>query len=181
MAVFRVQVNYTFGASGKWSNVWHISAPTIGEAQIAFESFGVPDLLPMLSNDCLLASFLISDELSTEFITVPVNAAGTSAEPGELLPLFNSAKVLFTDGSLGRPDYKFIKGYLTEGSQADGVIEPATITSLTALMSTLIADLDGDGEPLVSADNDQYLNASVQPAVQMRQMHRRRRRTAPAP
>jgi len=134
----------------------------------------------LLSNDATLVRLLISDLAGSEFVTVNVNTQGTSAEPGELLPLFNSMKVLFSDGSLGRPDYKYFKGYLTEGSQADGTIEAATIASAAALISTLIDDLDAATTPLVSLDNDQYDTGSIQPAVQMRQMHRKRRRT-PAP
>lgn len=180
MPVFRVQVHYQLGSLGKWSNVWHVSATAITDAATGFGGVGVADLLPLLSNDATLVRLLISDLAGSEFVTVNVNTQGTSAEPGELLPLFNSMKVLFSDGSLGRPDYKYFKGYLTEGSQADGTIEAATISSAAALISTLIDDLDAATTPLVSLDNDQYDTGSIQPAVQMRQMHRKRRRT-PAP
>lgn len=177
MPVFRVQAHYSKDGSSKWSNVWHVSASDISTAAVAFESIGVPDLLPLLNNACQLDSLLTSDLDGAEFITTPINAAGTSGASGDLLPLFNSVKVLFTDGSLGRPDYKFFKGLLTEGGQVDGVIDGTTLGVIGGLVSALITDMDSDGEPLVSVDNDQYTSATVQPAVQMRQMHRRRRRT----
>jgi hypothetical protein len=123
----------------------------------------------------------VSDESTSDFITVPVNQSGTSEAGGDMLPLFNSAKILFADGSFGLPDYKYIKGYLKEGTQTDSEIDGANVTFLQAQFQALIDDLDAAGCPLVSKDNDQYVTASVQTAVQMRQMHRKRKRTAPAP
>lgn len=180
MPVFRVQIHYTFGASGKWSNVWHVSADNLIAAEFGVRTVIVPDLLPLLHNNCQLASILVSDESSSDFITTPINTNGTSAAADELLPLFNSVKALFSDGSLGRPDYKFFKGLLTESMQADGIIPSGVTSDLDDLLEALITDADDGSIPLVSADNDQYASASVQPAVQMRQMHRKRRRT-PAP
>jgi len=180
MPVFRVQVKYSKNGSNKWSNVWHVSSTTLALAASKFQDFGVPDLLPLLNNACIMDGFLVSDLDGAEFVTVPINENGTSGASGDLLPLFNSVKVLFEDGSLGRPDYKYLKGLLTEGGQIDSVIDATTIGVIDGLIEALIVDLDGEGCPLVSADNDQYTAASVQPLVQMRQMHRRRRRT-PAP
>jgi len=177
MPVFRVQVNYAFGASGKWSNVWHCSASDLSTVAVAFQSVGVPDLLDILHNECQLVSLLISSETDDTFITVPINASGTSSVTDELLPLFNSVKAFLLDDSLGRPDYKFIKGYLTELLQVNGNIEPAADTAIVTALGALIADMDGEGAPMVSADNDPYSSVSVQPAVQMRQMHRRRKKT----
>jgi len=180
MPVFRVQAHYAFGAAGKWSNVWHVSAASLFVAENIFRTIGVPDLLPLLHNRCQLVSLLVSDLAGSEFITSPINATGTSDITDELLPLYNSAKVLFSDGSFGRPDYKYFKGLLTELMQADGTITSGVAADLDALVETLITDMNDNDAPLVSADNDQYASASVQPAVQMRQMHRKRKRT-PAP
>jgi hypothetical protein len=181
MPVFRAQIHYAFGASGKWSNVWHVSTDNLTAAEFGVRTVIVPDLLPLLHNRCQLVSILVSDDSSSEFITTPINAAGTSDVTDELLPLYNSAKVLFSDGSLGRPDYKFFKGLLTELMQADGVIGSGVASDIDALVETLITDADGAAVPLVSLDNDQYTSASVQPAVQMRQMHRKRRRAVVVP
>lgn len=180
MPVFRVQVHYAFGAAGKWSNVWHVSGASLSVCENEFRVTGVPDLLPLLHNRCQLVSLLVSDLDGTTFITTPINAAGTSEITDELLPLYNSAKVLFSDGSFGRPDYKFFKGLLTELMQADGTITPGVADDIDTLVEALITDMAATDVVLVSADNDQYESASVQPAVQMRQMHRKRRRT-PAP
>lgn len=177
MPVFRVQVNYTRGTNGKWSNVWHSSGVDITAVKDAWLGFGVPDLLPLLDNSAKIATFLVSDLAGSQFITTAVGAAGTSSASGDTLPLFNSLKALFDDGSLGRPDYKFFKGFLTESIQANGLIASGTITAVETFLATLISDLDANGATLVSSDNDPYASASVQEEVAMRQMHRKRRRT----
>lgn len=179
MPVFRTQVFYTRGSTGKWSNVWHNSAALITDVVSAWSSDGIPDLLPILDNTAQIASFLVSDLAGTQFVTTPVNAAGTSSASGDLLPLFNSLKALFPDGSLGRPDYKYFKGFVTESIQTNGNLNSGTITAVEALLATLIADMDAAGAALVSDDNDAYVSASVQEAVQMRQMHRKRKKTTP--
>jgi len=181
MAVFRVQVNYSFGVTGKWSNVWHVSAADLSTAADIFNVTGVPLLIDLLNSQCTLVSTLISDLGNTDFISTPINLDGSSDAGGDLMPLFNSIKVLFTDGSFGRPDYKFFKGLLTEGGQEGGVIDFTTLGVVNAAVQAFLDAMDGESVPLVSIDNDQYINPSAQPNVQMRQMHRRRRRTTPTP
>lgn len=175
--MFRVQVNYTRGTTGKWSNVWHVSAADLTAAGDAVTDFLVPDMLPLLDNSAEIASVLVSDDASTSFLTIPVNAAGTSSASGDILPLYNSAKALFSDGSFGRPDYKYLKGFITESLQTNGDLTSGAQGEIETRLTTLIADMDGAGAPLVSSDNDPYLTVSAQTAVQMRQMHRKRKKT----
>jgi hypothetical protein len=178
MAVFRIQVNYRRGLTGKWSNVWHVNAADLGTAETAFRDEMAPDLLPALNNGATLVSGLISAEGSSAFRTVPINAVGSSTFTGDSMPLFNSMKVFFSDGSDGRPDYKYIKGLLTEAlAQTEGVIGDADAAAFETLFDGLISDMDAAGAPLVSIDNDPYLSSSVQRAIQMRQMHRKRKKT----
>jgi len=176
MPVFRVQVNFQLGVTGKWSNVWHVSGADLVGAADAFEAEGVPDLLTLLDNSAQLVSLLVSAEEGDTFITRAINAAGTSTGSGDLLPLFNSAKALFDDGSFGRPDYKFFKGFVTESLQTAGVLLTTAQSYIETALGTLISDMDTAGYPLVSSDNDAYLTVNAQPAVQMRQMHRKRRK-----
>jgi hypothetical protein len=179
MAQFRVQVNYLRGTTGKWSNVWHVEAADITAAELAFRTEGVPDLLPMLDNSCLLHSLLTSDPLTAEFITTAIDTNGTSSATGDLLPLFNAARVFFLDGSLGRQDNKYFKGFVTESIQAGGLLLSGTVSAVEGLMATLISDMDAAGVPLVSVQGDPYASAVCQLAVQMRQMHRKRKHTTP--
>lgn len=177
MPVFRVQVFYQRGATGKWSNVWHASAADIPTVQTAFTSQAVPDLLPLLDSSCTLLRYLVSDLDGDLFVSTEINSNGTSTASGDLLPLFNSVKALLNDGGLGRPDIKYFKGLVTESIQTNGDLNPATQSAFDVLVTTLLDDMAGAGVPLCSAEGNEYVSASIQTAVQMRQMHRKRRRT----
>jgi hypothetical protein len=177
MPVFRIQVFYQLGNLGKWSNVWHANAADIPSLQTDVSAIMVPDLQPLLHPDCTLLRTLISDLAGADFQTVEQNVSGSSSESGSLLPLFNSMKAILTDGGLGRPDLKYFKGFLTEDMQTDGVIEPSQRSAADVRVTTLLSDMSASSSPLCSADGTEYVSASIQQAVQMRQMHRRRRRT----
>jgi hypothetical protein len=45
----------------------------------------------------------------------------------------------------------------------------------------MIDNIATAGSPLASENGDLWVSCSVQRAIQMRQLHRKRRRTAPAP
>jgi hypothetical protein len=179
--IFRTQVHYTKGTNGKWSNVWHCDAVDLPTVVEAWNTAGVPDLLPVLANSCILHSLLVSDEASSDFLTSLVDAAGTSTAAGDLLPLFNACRVFFTDGSLGRQDNKFFKGFVTENIQADGELLSGTVTAVNGLLATLITDMAAAGATLVSSSGDPYTLAVTQVEVQMRQMHRKRKKVVAGP
>lgn len=180
MPIFRTQVFYKRGAQGKWSNVWHNEAADIPTLQAAWSSTGIPDLQPMLDSSAVIERFLISDLDGDLFVSTNVNAAGTSTASGDTLPLFNSVKVLFSDGGLGRPDLKYMKGLVTESVQTDGELSNTFQAAVDVLMTTLLNDMAGEATPFTSITGDEYVSASVQPAVQMRQMHRKRKKSVPA-
>jgi len=177
MGSFRVQVNYIRGAGEKWSNVWNCVATDMASAIADWSGVGAPDLLPLLDSSCQLKSLLVSDNDSDAFATVDLNLAGTSSASGDLLPLFNSAKVLFPDTSFGRPDLKYFKGFVTESIQTAGNLNSGTITAVNGLVATLISDMAAAGTTLGTKTGDAYTTATTQVAVQMRQMHRKRRKT----
>lgn len=180
MPLFRAQVNYQRGTNEKWSNVWFCTADDILTASVEWTVTGVPDLQPILDTTCSIVSVLISDPASDEFITVPINVGGSKSSSADLLPLFNSAKILIPTPGFGRPDLKYIKGNIAEPDQTAGVLTSGAQAELDGRLSVLISDMNTAGVPLVSHEGDPYTNVSVQPAVQMRQMHRKRRRSVPA-
>jgi hypothetical protein len=121
---------------------------------------------------------LTSDPTSPgTFIEAALGLAGTNGDVGQLLPLFNSIRVLFPILSGGRADYKFIKGMLTEGMQDNGLVSGAVETVLEDLFGTLVTDMSTAGANLVSDTLEGWSVVTVQQAVQMRQMHRKRKRT----
>lgn len=177
MAVFRAQYFFEVTGLGKWTNVYHISADSLIDARDGGQAVLVPSLLAILHPDGVLHKLLVSDPLSDDFSEVAIESAGTSSDSGSLLALFNCIKVLFQPADLGRPDIKFIKGYLTESLQVDGMVEPTAAAGVDSTLTTALADMLDNGTPLCSQNGALWGNVSVQAAVQMRQLHRRRRRT----
>src|SRR3569833_36994 len=175
--LIRAQGNYVFGVRGKWSNVWHCDAVDLDTAADVWQDEGVPQLLPLLHPSATLTTILLSSEADDTFLTRPINAAGSSASTDSLLPLFNTLKALFSSSGLGRPDYKYFKGFLTEASQPDGIIEPTLRGNVAIGLASLLSHMASGGAPLVTKNSDVYSVASVQAEVQMRQMHRKRKKT----
>lgn len=177
MAVFRSQVFFTSSRGDKWTNVYHISAPTLTDARSSMSSIGVPVLRAFLHPACTLVKLLYSSLTDDTFITDNVEAAGLSPDSGSLLPIFNSAKIFFSTSAVGRPDYKFLRGYLTETLITGDEIEPTAVSGIDAGFSDFLADMSSDDSPLCSESGDLWGIVSVQSKVQMRQPHRRRKRT----
>ncbi len=177
MALFRIQVFYQQGTGQKWSNVYHVDAADLFTAAAAAASTLAPGLQPILHPAVSIVKVLTSDPSTPgSFIEAALSLAGTSSDSGDLLPFFNSARVLFPILSGGRPDYKFIKGFLTEGLQTNGVITTGALGALVSQFGTIIADMSTDGANLVSDTLELWSTVTAQANVQMRQMHRRRRR-----
>lgn len=181
MATFRIQVNYVLGTTGKWSNVWHVNAAdmvtAVGSCVIGMEDH----LLALLSTSAVLKSYLISDPATSAFFTEDRNSAGLNADTGSLLPLWNTVKVLFPAEAFGRPDLKYFKGYVGENTQDAGILSSGARALFDDEIEAMIDDMAANSTPLCSEDGTNYNNASVQPAVQMRQMHRKRKKTVTPP
>lgn len=180
MTILRLQVNYARGLVEKWSNVWHADADSITDVVSAFGVAMKDHLLALLNENCRIVSVLISDIAGPDFTIVSVDEAGTDTSGGTLLPLYNSVKALFPVG-LGRPDIKYLKGILTEDYHNNGSIGATLAALVDTELTTMISDVAAEGVTLVADDAFPYANVSVQDAVQMRQMHRKRKKSAPAP
>ena len=178
MAVFRVQIHYKFGVSQKWSNVWHVNASDLVTASGSVGIAMIDDLLPLLHPSCVLDRVLTSNPATKQFIINTVNEFGTSADSGDLLPLFNCVRVLIPTPGLGRPDLKYIKGFLTETLIDGDIVEPTAATGIDNQLTAIINNMVAEGTPLCTEAGENYTNVSVQGLVQMRQMHRKRRKKA---
>lgn len=178
MAIFRVQVHYKQGITGKWSNVYHVQAAAIDTAASVFATEATPVLLQLLHPDCTMDRLLTSNPITKQFIITPIDEPGTSADSGSLLPLFNSVRVLFPVPGFGRPDLKYLKGFLTETLVEDQKLTPTTATGIDNQFTALVDLMDTNGVPLCSESGELYQLVVVQDEVQMRQMHRKRRKKA---
>jgi len=179
MAVFRLQVFNQIGEGAKWTNVYHIRASNLAATIDAFSTDMKAHLLEMLHASARIVRVLASDPLTDAFSEISVEEFGTSSFTDSLLPLFNCVKVSIGTAASGRPDVKFMKGWVTEESSDSGVVDPTALGNFINEFNSMIDDMSGDATPLVSDTNDAWGTATGQPAVQMRQLHRKRKKPTP--
>jgi len=179
MATTRLQVFYQLGEGEKWTNVYHTDVDTITDAITAFESVMQSYLLTLLHSSCRIVKVLASSLTDDTFQEASIEEAGTSAFTGSRLPFFNCVKVQVSTTGLGRPDVKFMKGWLEEGNSSSGQIDSSALSDFLDNFNNMIQDMIDNSTSLVSEDGTQWAVATASPNIQMRQMHRRRRHITP--
>jgi hypothetical protein len=95
------------------------------------------------------------------------------------MPLFNTVRVLLT-GGVGRPGLKFLRGLLDTGDIADNSTDilATVVAAVEAATLTLLGEIVTAGcEVLEGAAGRPVTSASTQLTVQMRQEHRKRKRS----
>jgi hypothetical protein len=178
MPQFKIQLKYKRGVAEKWSNVWRVEAADLFTAASAAVDVLAPGVLPLLDDSASIVEALTSTPGTPgAFITAALALVGTSTGSGSILPLFNSMKVLFPILSGGRPDYKYFKGFLTEASTENELIGSSALSGTVTVLTSLISNMATAGATLVDNSGSNYSEVTPQQEVQMRQMHRRRRRT----
>lgn len=177
MALTRLQVFYQIGEGVKWTNVYHMEASALPAAAAAFQNHMQATLLGMLDPSARIVKTLVSSLADDTFVETSIEEVGTHFGSGSLLPLFNCVKVLIQTAGLGRPDVKFMKGFVGEDNSASGVIDPSALSDLVDAFNAMIGDMDDNGTTLESDEGDAWIVATGQPGIQMRQLHRRRKRT----
>jgi len=178
MAQFLIQVKYRRGIGEKWSNVWRVDAADLFTAAAAASGTLAPGMAPLLDSSCQIVEVLTSTPGSPGlFITAALAIVGTSTSSGSVLPLFNAVKVLFPLLSGGRPDYKYLKGFLTEANSNNEIVDGSSLGGITTILTGLISDMATAGATLVDNGGTNYSVVTPQAEIAMRQMHRKRRRS----
>lgn len=96
---------------------------------------------------------------------------------GEYLPLFNTVRMnLGTANS--DPGRKYFRCPINESNTGNGAILPAYITTLNTAINTHLITTNALTH-LVTPKGNRVTNATIYPFVQMRQLHRRRRKKIP--
>lgn len=111
------------------------------------------------------------------FISVPLNSPGDRADPADNLPLWNTLRVDLTMDGGGRPGRKYYRLPLGESDVANYVVNSGLLGDVKTTLDALIADLTSLGAPWVDNDVQTVAESLPNPRVQMRQLHRKRRRT----
>lgn len=176
MATTRLQVFYQRGEGPKWTNVYHVDVDTITDAITAFQSVMQPYLLTLLHSSCRIVKVLASSLDDDSFTEASIEEAGTSAFTGSLLPFFNCVKLAISTVGLGRPDVKFMKGWIEEGNSSSGEIDSTPLADFLDNVNNMIQDMIDNSTSLVSDTGDQWGVATASPLIGMRQMHRKRKK-----
>jgi len=180
MAVWEVRVVYQYG-DRFWENVWDVdigAATDVPPALLdAFQSFAIATVLDLFSVARIVRR---PKGTADEFIEILVGVAGALAiGSNKVLPLWNTVRVLLNAGA-GRPGIKFLRGILTQASVSDeqNHIDSGTISLLqTELDSLFNAASDEDCTFVIGADDKPAVSPVVQTTIQMRQQHRKRKKT----
>lgn len=174
MSLFKVTTHKQLAVSGfpKWTNVYHVEA--LGPNTALDAGQGIADIEKAVLAD-LGSITRITAQLATggAVASRTVNIGGLYAIPeAELLPLFNTVRVILSD-DLGRPESKYLRGCLGEVDVVGFKIGSDSIIRLQTDYSTPLLGILG----LRGPNGEGITAASVQAAVQMRQVswHRRTR------
>jgi len=176
-----MQVFHQIGEGSKWTNVYHVDADDLTSVIAAFGDNMLDPLLSNLHPSARIVKVLVSSLTDDTFVENGYEAFGTSSFTDSRLPVFNCVKAQFNTAGLGRPDVKYYKGWATEENSDSEFFDPTALSAFAVNITDFIGDMSSNTTPLVSENGDLWLSVTCKPAVQMRQMHRKRKKTPPAP
>src|SRR5574339_38234 len=182
MAIFKIQMFKSFLAGNReWTNVYLVEAADLNAAFTAAKIVRDHEI-PLHKNQVIFTKARISDvdPLTSVFSVRPINLPGTAGNAIEYLPLFNTARVDAGVSGFGRPSRKYYRLPLIENDVVDGVVGSPLLTLLESTLSDLIADLTTNSTPWVDPQGQLITAVSALQPIQMRQLHRKRRRSPPA-
>lgn len=170
ITVFGTQLGDRF-----WTNVFYVNALTLAEAA-SWGTIGIATAIQSQLNSVFTIVKVVTDHLADDtFITNPLSLVGSSVNGG-YLPLFNTVKVDISVAGSGRPDGKFFRGWLVEAVVEDGKIIDTAIDNYNDTINGLISDSAAAGVDLVDKDGHVWEVATTRQAIQMRQLHRKRKK-----
>jgi hypothetical protein len=179
MALFIVQVFKQAFDQRPWSNVYFINAGDLSAATVL-----AGDLVTAerdLHYDVVtFLRYRVSNTIPGDdvFSVTSVGLPGTISSSGaDFLPLFNTLRVDFNVDGGGRPSRKFYRTPIAENEQTAGIIDASPLVTWQGRVTDFLDALGAAGIDWVDPDGQQIISGSVQRNVQMRQLHRRRRRS----
>lgn len=182
MADFKVQTfKVITGSDRPWTNDWYVGASNLGQA------VATANLIHDFETAVHFANINFTHDLVSPwpvsgggFTTVTRGDTGERAvESNAFLPLFNTVRLDLSAG-VGRPSPKYLRLPIAEIDQDNGMLASGTITLIQSALDDLFDAVDALGTALIQSSLADLLSGVVFPMVQMRQLHRKRKRT-PAP
>ena len=185
MPIFRLQVfKQIAGSDREWSNTYLVSASSMAVAVDAATAIATAEAPLYLDNVTITRSRASDIVPGTDVFTTTthgfVGSRGTGAD-GDWLPLFNTFRADLNVNGGGRPSRKYYRLPFLEVEQQAGFIVPVTLSTLTGIVNDIIAAANDSGATLVDPDSQLITTAVGISRVQMRQLHRKRRKAAVSP
>lgn len=176
--LFTVQVfkNLVASPDREWTNVYHVEAPNLAAAVTAAAPIPVAEISVHQSVvNVSRMRISTSVEFDSIYEIVPIDSLGAGAG-SDFLPLFNCVRVDVHTASPGRPDRKYYRPPIEEGGQTNFVLTTATQNAFQSMVNNLISTMNTSSPVLVSNQGDAWVSATCIAPVQMRQLHRKRRK-----
>ena len=174
-ATDRVQVFMTLTGDRFWTNVFHVNAVDLDAAAAWANIVLVPVIALPMDGSFKVVKTLVNHLADDTFVTTPMNIPG-GASGSPYLPLFNTVKMLIAVAGHGRNDYKFLRGIISEANQTNGQLDAGLVSGMASAWDDLITDSSASGVDLVDDAGNLWLTSTCQQAVQMRQLHRKRKK-----
>jgi hypothetical protein len=169
---FRIEIFKRYGAE-TWDNSYLVSADTLDDATVIANA--LVNMERAITNQGVIFEYFRVATLSQGdrvFTHVPLGSGGTRSNGSSLLPLFNTLRVdLLTTSS--DPGRKYYRGVLEE---ADINFDGIAGTSINEFQSAINAVIPSATAGLQTPAGNDIESAAVNRLVQMRQLHRKRRR-----
>lgn len=175
MALYKIQVFKTRTGDRFWTNVYHVNATTLDAAVAHANVVIAAGEATLMDGSFSVVKTIVSDVVGDEFRTTPMSLPG-QLSGADFLPLFNTVKVNISVAGNGRNDYKFYRGGVLETNQTTGQLAPATMTAYSDMVQEFIDLGAAAGVDMVDSDGNDWILASTQQLVQMRQLHRKRKK-----
>lgn len=181
MALFRVQVfKSIIGSDREWSNTYLVDSPDLDTVAATLSDVANQESHLYLDNVQVTRVRASDTTPGTDVFTIhTANITGDrgTAADGDWLPLFNCFRVDCDVAGGGRPSRKYYRGPMLEGDQQAGFIDPGVISNIDTQAGQLITIFSTGGCPWVDPDLQAVTAVHTQPKVQMRQLHRKRKKT----
>lgn len=178
MALFEVEVTFDYG-DRHWQNRWDVEATDIATV-FGMAGFFKDAHIALLLDIYTLARVVVRPAgVSGAFFEQVYNLPGSKSPGGNVvLPLFNTVFIALETVLGGLPGKKYLRGFLLNTDlNPDSTIKAAELPGIAAAIGTLIANVAGAGGAIVLSNDKEVTDVSVQEAVQMRQLHRKRKKT----
>lgn len=176
---FKVEIFKHFGTSRPWANTYLLDAADLLAAQGMADSIVAAETAlhyETVIYDRVLVSSTVP--LDGVFEVTPLSTTGTrNADGVQMLPLFNTVRVDFHAVGGGRPSRKYYRAPIGEFEQADGLLNLDTLASWQSLIDTFVAALASASVAWVDPQSQVIDAGAVQRPVQMRQLHRKRKKS----